>query len=335
MYSIGLPEITEDAARVRAEGLEPVYALMIGGVYQGKAMDRHLFRFSPGPHEIVIEPPVYNPDLAYTRGSGGAGKPKATDPIGHYWPSMPAPVKAEIIVPLRRFDGQQHLRIIAAEIAPAGPHDKPENDTAAGLRDCPEIRERRLYKLRFDLSQVEGALLDQVGVAVYWPYHGTDQYWLFGKGTVSAAAASTREALAHAVHKALGVWAEANGGKFPADVVPVARFGDECFYLTGHTHLNSSAVNYPLWDYSSASVQSFHAAAGAIEYPRTGVSRNFTAQMPTRGGCTACTSMRQASLRLSANRFRRMLRGCSCFAIRRVEACSRRGTTATAAARSC
>ena len=267
-YSISLPDITERASLVRKEGLEPAYALMIGGAYQGKAIDRHLFRFTAAPHEIVIEPPVYNPGLPYTKGSGGSGVPKASDPIGHYWPEMPAPLKAELVVPLRKFDGRQHLKIVPAEILPAPAGVAPAMDTAADLPPCPEIRDRRLYRLRFDLSGLEGALLDQVGIAVYWPYHGTDQYWLFGQGTVSASAATTRQALRSVVRKSLAVWSEANGGRFPGDVVLAARFGDESFYLAGHIHLKSAAVSYPLWDYSPAAVRAFEAMAGRIEYPR-------------------------------------------------------------------
>jgi len=48
---------------VRQAGLEPVYALMIGGVYNGKAIDRHLFQFAAGKNEIVVEPPVYDKGL--------------------------------------------------------------------------------------------------------------------------------------------------------------------------------------------------------------------------------------------------------------------------------
>lgn len=268
-YNIAFADITEHGPRVRAAGREPSYALMIGGVFQGKAIDRHLFRFTPGRHDVVIEPPVYNPGLPYTRGSKGAGKPMATDPIGHYWPDMPAPLKAEIVVPLGKFDGQQHLKIVTAEIGPAAADDRPEHDTTAGLPDCPEIRNRKLYRLRFDLSGLDGALLDHVGIAVYWPYLGTDQYWLFGRGFVSASAETTRQTLRDTVRKTLGIWSEANGGRFPNDVVKAARFGDESFYLAGHTHLNSPAVSYPLWDASASGIQAFEKMAGRIEYPRT------------------------------------------------------------------
>jgi hypothetical protein len=268
-YSIDLPDITERASLVIKAGLEPAYARMIGGAYRGKAIDRHLFRFTAARHDILIEPPVYNPKLPYTRGSGGSGVPKASDPIGHYWPEMPAPLKAEIVVPLRKFDGRQHLKIVTAEIVPAPAGAVPENDTAMGLPPCPEILGRKLYRLRFDLSGLDAALLDQVGIAVYWAYRGSSQYWLFGQGTLSASAASTRQALRGAVQSGLAVWSEANGGRFPSDTVLAARFGDESFYLTGHIHLGSPAVSYPLWDYGPDAIREFRRAAGDVDFPRT------------------------------------------------------------------
>src|ERR1035438_3775918 len=45
-YAISLPEITESAGIVKQQKLTPVDALLIGGVYDGKAIDRHLFRFT-------------------------------------------------------------------------------------------------------------------------------------------------------------------------------------------------------------------------------------------------------------------------------------------------
>jgi len=93
-YHISLSDITERAELVKDTGRKPVPALMIAGVYKGKAIDRHLFSFSPAKHRIIIEPPVYSRDLPYTTGSGGDGKPKDTEPVGHYFPDMGAPVRA-------------------------------------------------------------------------------------------------------------------------------------------------------------------------------------------------------------------------------------------------
>jgi hypothetical protein len=69
------------------------------------------------------------------------------------------------------------------------------------------------------------------------------------------------------VKRTVAVWTEANDGAFPADAVPLARYGDECFYVTGH--LNGPAASYPLWDFSAPTVDAFRAHAGAVEYPRT------------------------------------------------------------------
>ena len=267
-YHVEFGEVTENAGLVKSAGLTPVEAVMIGGVYRGKAIDRHLFSFTAGRQEIVIEPPVYNKGFAYTRGSGGTGAPKAAEKIGHYYPDVPAPLRAEVIVPLKPFDGQQHLRIIPATITEAPADTRLDADSVTSdMPESGETKNRKLYRLSFDLTGLDGAMLDRVGVAVYWPYKGSTQYWMFGRGSVSAWADSTREALRVHVQKTLKAWVEANGGTFPLDAVLAARFGDECFYITGH--VGAPVVNYPLWEYSEPSVKAFLAHAGQIEYPRT------------------------------------------------------------------
>ncbi len=267
-YHIDLPEITENRALVRHAGLTPVEAVLIGGVYRGKAVDRHLFRFTATRQEIVIEPPVYSKGLPYMRGSGGTGEMKGTERVGHYFPDMPAPLRAEIVVPLKPFDGQQHLRIIPALITEAPADTKMEADSVTqDLITADEIKNRTLYKLAFDLTGLDGAMLDQVGVAVYWTYRDQNKYWMFGHGNVSACAETTREALRLEARKRLAAWREANGGTFPLDVVLAARYGDECFYIT--SHLNAPCVNLPLWDFSAPALQAFTTHAGAIAYPRT------------------------------------------------------------------
>ena len=270
-YHIGLPEITESKSLVKNAGFDPVDALMIGGVYQGKAIDRHLFRFEASKNQIIIEPPVYNKRFAYTTNGGSTGDAGKGDPIGHYYPDMPDPIKAEIIVPLKKFDGKQHLRIISAEISIAPQGSKPENDSCTpDLPVSPEILSRKLYQVSFDLSGLDNALLDQIGIAVYWPYHGTKKYWIFSNGNVSAAAPGTRIALQKAVQKELSKWTEANNGVFPSDVVVAARMGDECFYITGHSQVSdNSVVSYPLWEYSDPTIEAFRKLAGKAEYPRT------------------------------------------------------------------
>ena len=266
-YHIDLPEVTENVGLVRKAGLQPVEAILIGGVYRGKAVDRHLFRFTAGKQEIVIEPPVYSKGLPYTRGSGGTGAPKDSERVGHYFPDMPAPLRAEIVVPLKPYDGQQHLRILSATIAEASADTQLEADSAAPeVASASEIKNRKLYRLSFDLTGLEGAMLDQVGLAVYWAYRDQNKYWMFGHGNVSACAETTREALRRETRKRLAAWSEANGGAFPLDVVLAARYGDECFYIT--SHLNSPAVNFPLRDYSEPSLKAFATHAGEIAYPR-------------------------------------------------------------------
>lgn len=268
-YHISFPEVTESLPLVRAAGFEPTPALMIGGVYRGKAIDRHVYRFEPRPQSIVIEQPVYSPRYAYRLGGGGTER--GGEPMGHYYLDMPEPVRAEVVVALRKFDGRQHLKIIPAKIEPAEKGARLEADSITpDMPPTSEQKNRKLYRLTFDLTGLGSAMLDQVGIAVYWPYHGSPRYWMFHEGAVSAAAESTAAALRAAVRKTLGVWTEANGGKFPSREVIAARYGDECFYVTGHTSReNAGAVSYPLWDYSAPAVASFRALAGGLEYPRT------------------------------------------------------------------
>lgn len=267
-YHIDLPEITENRGLVSSAGLEPVDALLIGGVYRGKALDRHLFTFTAAPQRIVIEPPVYSKELPYLRGSGGTGAPVGKERVGHYFPDMPPPLRAEVVVPLKPFDGQQHLRILPATLAEAPAGTRLEVDSATPeMADAEEIKNRKLYVLEFDLTGLEGARLDQVGLAVYWAYRDQNKYWMFGHGNVSACAESTREALRREVRKRLGLWSAANGGTFPLDAVLAARYGDECFYIT--SHLNASCVNLPLRDYSEPALKAFAAHAGDLAYPRT------------------------------------------------------------------
>lgn len=68
---------------------------------------------------IIIEPPVYNRTFAYNLGSSATGRQIWGEPIGHYYPDMLSPVHAEV-VPLKAYDGQQHLQIVAAKIATPG-----------------------------------------------------------------------------------------------------------------------------------------------------------------------------------------------------------------------
>jgi hypothetical protein len=267
-YFLSMPDITEHMNLVEEFELKPAPALMIGGVYRGRAIDRHLFTFEPKKQRILIEPPVYNSEYAYTRGSGATGQPLASEPIAHYYPDIGQPIRAEIVIPTETYDGAQHIEIVSATLAKAPPDTNLLFDSVSpGMLPSSEVENRQLYTVSFDLTGYENALLSRVGIAVYWPYHGTDQYWLFGHGNVSAWAQSTHEAARQLVQSRLQPWIAANDGTFPSDIIPAIRYGDECFFITGH--LNGRAVNYPLWDYNVNSVRAFQDMAGDLQHPRT------------------------------------------------------------------
>jgi hypothetical protein len=241
-------------------GLTPEEALMIGGVYNGKAIERYLFSFSPSKHEITIEPPVYNPGLPYKNKKTGKY-------IGHYFPDT-YPVKAEIIVPTALFDGQQHLKIIPANITPIK-DTSLEFDTFSDLdQNHPEKINRTLYKVDFDLSSLDNSLLENIGIAVYWKMEGSDDWFIFNASPVSMSASSTHNALKLKVRKTINEWSEANNGVFPADLIKVMRIGDECFHLTGHASPENNMVSLPLWDFSNSSLELFRKETNLIA-PRT------------------------------------------------------------------
>ncbi|MFH1739702.1 MAG: hypothetical protein ABIH23_11890, partial [bacterium] len=222
---ISIPEITEQAYAI--PNVER--AVMIGGAYQGKAIDRFRFSFAPKQHEIIIDNPYYDKEDCY-------------DKLGRYLPGMRDPIRAEVVVKLADYDGEQHLQIIPA--------------TTSRLDD-------KRCSMRFDLTGVEGDL-DHVILAVYWISEGTRDYWMFGD-SASANAASTKKALADAVRKQIGKWQKANDGSFPADIIAI-RFGDECFHVS--CHLNSLDCSYPMWDYSESAVAAYRERNPGEEYPR-------------------------------------------------------------------
>jgi len=248
---------------VKEAGFDPDYAVMIGGVYEGKAIDRYLFSFTAKPHKITIEPPIYNQKFAYT------GR-VSDEPIAHYFPEIGDPIRAEIIVPLKEFDGKQHLAIINAAVTKIDGKEFLDNGSVSrDLPDSYEIRERNLYQLEFDLSPYTNALLDKVGVAIYWEYRGSEEWYILDWSNVSMSAKTTRNAVRFKVNKTLTTWTEANGGTFPGDILIGLRFGDEPFYLTGHLRSNSPSVNYPLWDYSTSGIEDYRELASNLDYPRT------------------------------------------------------------------
>jgi hypothetical protein len=269
-FHIQFNKINERRDLIKGMGLEPVDALMIGGIYKGRAIDRFLFEFSPGKHSIIVEPPVYNAYFAYRSNEDNSLKFEDREPNSHYYPDIPAPVKAEIIVPLQLYDGQQHLKVIPATIEALPVGTKLDEDSATpDMMKAKEIKNRILYRITFDLTGLDKAILNKIGVAVYWPFHGSDKWYIFGRGTVCTVAESTLEAARRDTQNQLKIWTEANGGTFPLDVVIASRIGDECFYLTGHLYEPNKTVNFPLWDYSEPAITVFRNNAGGIEYPRT------------------------------------------------------------------
>lgn len=233
-------------------------AVMLGGAYRGLAIDRHVFSFSPAVHDIVVEPPVYSKGQPY-----GSGKTKS----GHYFGGR-APVRAEVVVPLKPFDGEQHLAIVPCAILPVAAGTQPENDTATeAMRATDEFARRKLVRLRFDLSPYAGAMLDKVGVAVYWASDVEGASWRDGNGQMSVFAESTRAASVRSVESRLGTWMKGNGGTFPSDVLVAIRFGDECFNVTGW--LDCPAASYPVYGYSESGLAAFRRLAPGLEPPRT------------------------------------------------------------------
>ncbi len=269
-FHIQLNKMNERKDVMEQMGITPVDALMIGGIYKGKAIDRFLFEFTATKQFIIVEPPVYNAQFAYRSRKDTSIAYEKREQSGHYFPDIPAPVKAEIIVPLKLYDGQQHLTIIPATVeAIDGNISLDEESVTPEMKLVNEIKNRKLYKISFDLTGLDKAILNKIGVAVYWPYHGSDKWYVFGHGTVSTAAPSTLEAAKKDVQQQFKIWADANGGTFPTDVVIASRIGDEHFGITSHLYEPNKTVNFPLWDYSTPAINAFTKNAGNIEYPRT------------------------------------------------------------------
>lgn len=225
---LSIPEVVEAAYRIPEDKVER--AIMIGGSYKGKAIDRNRFSFSAEEHTIIIENPAYDKINCYKT-------------LGRYFPGMQDPLKAEVIIKKADFDGQQHLNIIDAEV-------EKKVDSLH-------------WEIFFNLSGIEGDL-DNVSLAVYWISEGTRDYWMFGDAA-SPASESTHDALRKAVHKMYDDWAEVNNGKFPLKDVIALRIGDECFQLSGHG--NCPECSYPLWDYSESSINKYRELTNS-EYPR-------------------------------------------------------------------
>ena len=234
-------------------------AVCSGGAYRGLSIDRNLFSFTPGPHEIVVEPPVYSKHQPYTRRVKGPDGVERTEKDGHYFGNIVPTGEAEIIVPERLFDGAPHVRIIRCEVLPPEPGDTPENDSAAGLSGT-EIDNRRLLRLKFDLTDCADCLLDKVGIAVYWMSDTEGEKWKGGRGDLSVFSPLTRGEMRRAGHYRAEQWVLANDGTFPSGEIIAIRFGDENFNLTGW--LDCPSASFPLWGFSQSGRAAFEAAEG-------------------------------------------------------------------------
>lgn len=241
-------------------------AVCTGGAYRGLSIDRNLFSFTAGPHEIIVEPPVSDggqPSALTINNPDGSSR---TVRGGHYFGGLRPTGVAEVVVPERLYDGAQHLRVIPCEVLPANQGDVPEKDTAAGMSG-PEIENRRLVRLKFDLSGCEGCLLDKVGIAVYWESDPDGDPWKKGYGQISVFADSTRQSARHNGHKIAERWRAANGGAFPSNDIVAIRFGDETFNIARWAP--TPACSYPLWGFSESGRAAFAAAAPGLAQPRT------------------------------------------------------------------
>jgi hypothetical protein len=212
---IGIPEISEQAFKFPKNKVER--AVMMGGAFNGKAIDRFRFAFTPEKHTITIESPVYYSTNCYGN-------------IGRYFMGL-KPVNAEVVVKLADYDGKQHLKIIPAKITP---------------------QKENFWNMKFDLTDVKGDL-ENVVLAVFWTSEGTRDHWIFGDA-VSLYSEGFKSQLQHEVKKVISAWKDANNGIFPSEIIAI-RYGDECFHISGH--LNSEDCSYPVWDYSESAIKKF------------------------------------------------------------------------------
>jgi hypothetical protein len=213
---IGIPEISEEAFSFDKDKVER--AVMMGGAFGGKAIDRFRFSFTAEKHSISIESPVYDSTNCYGN-------------IGRYFMGL-TPLKAEVVVKKADFDGKQHLEIVPARISP---------------------QKENFWNMEFDLTGIKGDL-DNVVLAVYWISGGTRDYWIFGDA-VSMFSNEFKIKLQDETAKIISAWKLANQGQFPSEVVAV-RYGDECFHISGH--LNSEDCSFPMWDFSESAIQHFN-----------------------------------------------------------------------------
>ena len=231
-----IENITLRADRIASHGITPTPCVMIGGVYEGEAIDWHRFSFTPQRHEILIEKPIFGAD--WTLGNGS-----------HFAELLP-PHHAEVIVKEKDYDGAQHLLILPATIEP---------------------RDEHTYLMEFDLTGARGDL-DNVMLAVYWrmrgPIYEQPQPSNYFGNTASPHAAGTVEGFCAQIKQEIARWTEANGGTFPSDVVMGIRLGDEDFLQTVPNGPANPAQSMPLWDYSDDAIADFERLNPDDTYPR-------------------------------------------------------------------
>lgn len=262
-----VPDVSRDS-RIAAKGDVPLErAVFTGGAYRGRAIDRTLFAFEPRAYDIVLEPPVYSAVQCYSERVKGPDGKWTVRKRGHYYGGVSYEPTgcAEVIVPERLFDGKAHLRIIPCEVLPVAAGTPVEGDTVTPDMSGPEIAERRLVRLRFDLTDCAGCRLDKVGLAVYWRNSLTGPAWRKGNGHLSVYSAITRARARKRGAWRMNQWKLANGGEFPEEIIAV-RYGDECFSVTGM--LNDPACSFPLWGFSESGRADFAAAAPGLVQPR-------------------------------------------------------------------
>ena len=249
---------SEDVRGIVRSGKPFERAVFNGGAYLGQAIDRTLFSFSASAHDIVIEPPVYS-----------AGQPYNSNGVrsGHYMGSCVPTGEAEIIVPEDLFDGKPHVRIFPCKVLPVEPGMVPEHDTVKPGMSGPEIKDRRLVRLKFDLTGCADMMLDKVGIAVYWTSDMDGASWKNGNGQLSVFSKHTREAARECGAWRANQWALVNGGTFPKDDIIAIRFGDECFNVSFWA--DCRAGSFPVWGFSPSGRAAFAAAAPGLVQPRT------------------------------------------------------------------
>lgn len=224
------------ANKCTGERTYPVPALMIGGVFQGRAIDRNVFQFQPKKQKIRIESP-----LLYSRSRSAETST-----------SVCSPVRAEVVVPLALFDGCQHLFILPAEITST---NEKQQSTDTNIT--------RSFDITFDLSGLEGALLDKIGLAVYWTMNiDSDQRLL----PTSADSRWQQERYRH-VRNTLASWKQGRRHLFPIETIPAIQIKHLNHYFIGQNQYASTSI--PLWDYSGPAVEIFYHKTSGLEYPRT------------------------------------------------------------------